>query len=66
MTNKEKLAIVENEAREASLKNENEIYYVINKKRNDPCFYNIAWLAMRKINSEGYYPVCTYKNGIRH
>ena len=52
MTNKEKLIIVENEAKEASLKNENEIYYVVNKKRGIPCFYNIAWLAMRKINFE--------------
>ena len=65
MTNKEKLIIVENRAKELSLKNKNEYYYVINKKRGEPLCYNIYWLAIKKINYEGYFPVCTYINGIR-
>ena len=66
MKSKRLLVDVENEAKELSLKNSDVVYYVIDKKRGEPKCYSISWMAMQKINNEKYYPVCTYKNGIRH
>ena len=38
-------------------------YYVIDKPRKSAKVYSIGWLAMHKINCEGYYPVASFKNG---
>ena len=63
---KKSLMEAENEAKALSEKYKDITYYVIDKKRGRALCYSIDWLAMRKINYENYYPVCTYKNGIRH
>lgn len=66
MAKKQLLIEVEKEAKEISLKNPNTVYYVIDKRYGKPKCYSISWMAMQKINNENYYPVCTYKNGIRY
>lgn len=63
---KKELIEIEKEAKELSLNNPNVTYYIIDKKYGKPKCYSISWLAMQKINNEKYYPVCTYKNGVRH
>lgn len=57
---------VEKEAKELSMQHPDCYYYVIAKKYKGALCYSIDWLAMRKINNEGYYPVCVYKNGKRY
>lgn len=65
MYKKKSLIEAEIEARELSKKYKDKIYYVIDKKHGRACCYSIDWLAMQKIRYENYFPVCTYKNGIR-
>lgn len=56
---------IENEAKEMSINYPDVTYYVIGKKRNEAKIYSIGYLAMQKINNEKWYPICSYKNGIR-
>lgn len=65
MYKKKSLIEAEIEARELSKKYKDKIYYVIDKKHGKACCHSVDWLAMQKIRYENYFPVCTYKNGIR-
>ena len=47
------------------VKNE-KVYYVVDKKHGRAACYSIDWIVRQKIFYENYFPVCTYKNGIRH
>lgn len=65
-TKTKSISIAEIEAKELSIAYPDVNYYVIAKKHKSALCYSIDWLAMRKINNEGYYPVCVYKNGKRY
>lgn len=61
-----KKSLIEAEAEAKALSEKyNKTYYVIDKKHGRACCYSIDWMAMQKIRYENYFPVCTYKNGVR-
>lgn len=62
---KQSLFEAEKEAKELSIKNPNIVYYVIDKKRGKAACYSIEWIVRQRIAFENYFPVCTYRNGIR-
>ena len=66
MYKKKSLLEAENEAKELSLKYPEKVYYVVDKKHGRAACYSIDWIVRQKIFYENYFPVCTYKNGIRH
>ena len=41
----------------------NKTIYVIDKPRHQAQVYTIGWLAMQKINCEGWRPVASFING---
>lgn len=62
---KQSLIEAEKQAKEASIKNPDTVYYVIDKKRSRAEYYSLGSLAIYKINKENYYPVCNYRNGVK-
>lgn len=61
-----KKSLIEAEAEAKTLSEKyNKTYYVIDKKHGRACCYSIDWMVMQKIRYENYFPVCTYKNGVR-
>lgn len=66
MYQKKSLLEAENEAKELSVKYPEQVYYVVDKKHGRAACYSIDWIVRQKIFYENYFPVCTYKNGVRH
>ena len=66
MYQKKSLLEAENEAKELSTKYPEKVYYVVDKKHGRAACYSIDWIVRQKIFYENYFPVCTYKNGVRH
>lgn len=66
MYQKKSLLEAENEAKELSAKYPERVYYVVDKKHGRAACYSIDWIVRQKIFYENYFPVCTYKNGVRH
>ena len=66
MYQKKSLLEAENEAKELSVKYPEIVYYVVDKKHGRAACYSIDWIVRQKIFYENYFPVCTYKNGVRH
>lgn len=63
--NKKLLIEAEKRAEKMSLEDPNFFYYVINKRNKEPKVSKIDWLIMDKINNDGYYPICVYRDGKR-
>lgn len=55
----------EKEAKELSIEYADVRYYVIGHKRKAAKVYSVSAFAIKEINKNNYFPVCSYFNGRR-